>query len=408
MRIVYFVHAWPPDRVPNGVASAVAAIAPAIRSAGHSAEIVSLIGRPDDGEDSGATFVESAASPKSALRRLRDRILPRFGVFESAPHAIAASIRATPKLFQADIVEMEESFGWSRIIARKIRQPIVTRLHGPYFLTGASAHEGPFSRFENERVRREGLAIAEAAAVSAPSRYALDAVRERYRLALENAVVIPNTVRVPSEAEAWRPDAADPDEILFVGRFDRIKGADIALKAFALLARDRPRLRLTFVGPDSGAVSFDGRILDRDGALARLMPPESARRVKFLGVAPASELAPLRRRAFVTIISSRTEMFANVMLEALAAASPVVAARVGGIPDIAADGREALLVEPESPERLAEAIGALLDRPERAIELGRAGRRRVAAEFAPARVAAASLAFYEHVCARVRRDARER
>jgi D-alanyl-D-alanine dipeptidase len=71
------------------------------------------------------------------------------------------------------------------------------------------------------------------------------------------------------------------------------------------------------------------------------------------------------------------EGFGIVFLEANACETPVIGARTGGIPDAIADGQSGLLVPPDHPEALAEALVRLLSDPERASEMGRQGRRRV-------------------------------
>jgi glycosyltransferase involved in cell wall biosynthesis len=274
------------------------------------------------------------------------------------------------------------------------------RLHGPYFLTGEVLNDGALAPWERERVRREGLAIARAGAVSAPSRFVLSAVRKRFEADLRDAVVIPNPTGITPLGAGWKAERANPDEILFVGRFDRIKGADIALRAFAHLAKSRPNLRLTFAGPCDTAMVTEGRRLSKEAFLAEAMEPEIAARVNFLGKAPHQDLAALRDRAFVTIVSSRIEMFPNVMLESMARGSPTAAARVGGIPEIAQDGEEALLVTPDDPADLARAVAALLDDPRRAAGLGAAGRRRIERDFAAPQIARSTLEFYQEVAAR--------
>ena len=69
------------------------------------------------------------------------------------------------------------------------------------------------------------------------------------------------------------------------------------------------------------------------------------------------------------------------LLEAMAAGVPVVATRVGGIPDVVTDGSNGLLVESRDTAALARAIAALLDEPGERTRLGRAARRRVAESF---------------------------
>jgi glycosyltransferase involved in cell wall biosynthesis len=409
VRIVYYVHAWPPDKTPNGVGSAVAALLPAMRAAGHAVEILSFTGGAADVPPSGAWHVEAerwraAAHP---ARKLRDRLFRDLSFYDSTPASIAARVCSVPALKNADIFEMEETFGWCRTIAERIAPLTVVRLHGPYFLTGAAARDGTFTTGDRSRIRREGAAIAGAAAVTAPSRFVLDAVRQRYELPLADAAVIPNAVRPVDDAALWRLEAADRDEILFVGRFDRIKGADTLLRAFAVLAQKHPRLKLTFAGPVEPPMLHEGRSHDHREMLRALMPAEAAARVQFLGPTPPSGLPELRRRAYVTIVCSRIEMFPNVLLEALSAGSPVVAAAVGGMPEMARDGVEALFVAPEDPHALAAAVSELIVSPDLAARLGAGGRRRALGEYAPERTAALTAAFYQAQKARFSANGRK-
>ncbi|MEX0644220.1 MAG: glycosyltransferase family 4 protein [Parvularculaceae bacterium] len=405
MRIVYYVLGWPPDRFPNGVVSAVSALAPAVRKAGHSAQVLAYYGEPAPGEPD-VQFVEAALGrPREfpPLRVLRDRLSPHRRIFTWAAKSIAHRLNEAAELKCADILEIEESFGWSAQVARATSMPIVTRLHGPYFLTGAAGRQEPFSAYEEERVRREGEAIRSAFAITAPSKFVLDAVRNRLGCSLENAAVIPNAARLLDPARGWRLDRADREEILFVGRFDRIKGADIVLSAFARLAAARPALKLTFAGPNAEPMKIGSLLFSCKEYIGSIMPQDAAQRVSFLGPVPYTALQMLRERAFLTVIGSRIEMSPIVFLEALAAGAPTVATRVGGASEIARDSEEALFAPGEDVDALAAQIARLLDEPEYAARLGVAGRRRVEKDFAPAAVAATCIDYYSSVIDRSRK-----
>jgi glycosyltransferase involved in cell wall biosynthesis len=102
-------------------------------------------------------------------------------------------------------------------------------------------------------------------------------------------------------------------------------------------------------------------------------------------------------RADVFVHTSRWEGFGLVLLEAMLAGLPVAATRVSAVPEVVADGETGLLVEPGDAEALAAALDTLLANPERARELGEAGRNRARERFSVARMAERTLALYEDV-----------
>jgi glycosyltransferase involved in cell wall biosynthesis len=119
--------------------------------------------------------------------------------------------------------------------------------------------------------------------------------------------------------------------------------------------------------------------------------------VHFLG--PRSDVPALLATFDVAALSSDYEGAPLVVMEYMAAGLPIVATRVGGVPDLIEDGRSGLLVDRRSPEQLAAALIRLLDDPEAARRLGAAARRRQQAEFS-IEVAASRLgALYERLYA---------
>jgi glycosyltransferase involved in cell wall biosynthesis len=101
----------------------------------------------------------------------------------------------------------------------------------------------------------------------------------------------------------------------------------------------------------------------------------------------------------VLVQPSRADNLPLAILEAMAAGLPVVGTRVGGIPELVVDGETGLIVEPESPRPLAEALDALAQSAERRHELGRKGRERVAEHFSAEGIARRTVALYEDLCA---------
>jgi glycosyltransferase involved in cell wall biosynthesis len=101
----------------------------------------------------------------------------------------------------------------------------------------------------------------------------------------------------------------------------------------------------------------------------------------------------------VFVLASHDEPFGLVVLEAMAAARPIVATAAGGVPDIVRDGREALLVPPRDAAAMAAAIARLLSDEPLAASLGRAAEARVRDEFPLWRHAARMREVYERLMA---------
>jgi glycosyltransferase involved in cell wall biosynthesis len=100
----------------------------------------------------------------------------------------------------------------------------------------------------------------------------------------------------------------------------------------------------------------------------------------------------------VLVQPSRADNLPLAVLEAMAAGLPVIGTRVGGIPELVVDGETGLLVEPEDPRALADALESLARDRRRLVELGRHGRERVAAHFSAEQVVHRTVALYRELC----------
>jgi glycosyltransferase involved in cell wall biosynthesis len=187
--------------------------------------------------------------------------------------------------------------------------------------------------------------------------------------------------------------------LLFVGRFDLHKGADILLRAFARLARDRPEVRLLFVGPDTG-LSQGGRRIGLKEYLESELPSSVRAKVEYFGALSRYEIEPLRRRAFVTVVPSRYETFGNVVTEAMAMGCPLVATSTGGIAETVSDRRNGLLVVEEDAQALADAVNELFGDPALAARLGEQAASDCEEYFHPRKIAEQTLQFYSAILER--------
>ena len=162
-----------------------------------------------------------------------------------------------------------------------------------------------------------------------------------------------------------------PLRLLVVGGIDRHKRQDLAVAALGKLAERGVDATLTLLGIEGDAVyAAEVRALaDRLGV---------ADRVVFEG--PTDDVPSYLVRSDILIVPAG-EVTPLVLMEAMAYGTPVIAARMGSIPDVTVDGESGLLVEPGDADGFAAAVASLAADPARADRLAAAGRERVESQF---------------------------
>jgi glycosyltransferase involved in cell wall biosynthesis len=235
--------------------------------------------------------------------------------------------------------------------------PVVFHLHGGGF--ARFLHEsGPLTR----RIARLLLDRATAIVVLS-ERWAawMHRVTSNPRI-----VCVPNSVPLPPPI----PRAPQPGLVVFTGRCREAKGVHDLLDAIALLATDDPQVTLECAG--------DG---DLEAVGLRALSLGIAERVRLRGWIGVRDRDELLARASVFVLPSHAEAMPMSLLEAMAAGCPVIASAVGGIPDVVQDGVNGLLVPPNSPRVLAQALRTLLSDPALAARLGREARSTIARRY---------------------------
>ncbi|MGC8691195.1 MAG: glycosyltransferase [Caldisericum sp.] len=204
--------------------------------------------------------------------------------------------------------------------------------------------------------RRRDVKIYKSIDLFAYSRYGKiicvsDLVKERLVQYLPNlktkAVVVRNAIPIEEKTEESKHKVYD---VLFVGRLEKAKGVDILIKAVSELRfRYSMSLKVAVVG--EGALRSEYEKLAKDLSLIDSM--------EFLGL--RKDVTGLMKRSKLFVLPSRWEGLPMVILEAMANGIPVIATKVGGIPEVIEDGKDGIFVEPENPEELSKAILMLLD-----------------------------------------------
>ena len=173
-------------------------------------------------------------------------------------------------------------------------------------------------------------------------------------------------------ADARRKIGYGPGRLLlFVGRLERLKGVDVAIRALALLSdRDHEDLRLIVLGEDVR----DGDESEKERLKAVASAVGVRDRVDFLGSVAHHELPYFYAAADVCVMPSYSESFGLVALEAQACGRPVVASGVSGLRSVVRDEVSGYLIDDHDPAIYAERIGRLLSDPELAQQMGSHGR----------------------------------
>ena len=204
--------------------------------------------------------------------------------------------------------------------------------------------------------------------------------------------VLPNTI--VTDTSAPLSAALPAPDTLFVGRFDRHKGGDIALDAFEHLARTHPSARLTFAGPDPGIRRQNGSNQHLDARI-RALPDDSRSRVTYVGRVDRTGVMQLRMQHPIALIASRYENLNYTLLEAMAAGQAIICTKVGGPAEILEDGQTALLVPPDDHLEMARALETLADDRALRQRLGASARALLEKDFSPVSVAARTVDFIE-------------
>ncbi len=336
---------WP--RV-GGVERLAAALLPALRGLGHEFAIV--------------TWVDDTVTEL----RFEDMTVHRYAFFAGAAHvgigklwAQVEAIRRLKRSFAPDLVHVNSCgrSAWYHLATGAEATPTLVTLHQP--LAGAPAM----------RESVAGRLLASASRVICCSRAVADTVHDALPAARTRVGVIANALPAPPSPPAVL--LFDPPQIVYVGRLVPEKGLDAVLDALAPLFALFPGASLTVAGEGPLRAPLEARV-----ATLGL-----SRQVRFLGAVPPHGASELLRNASIVIVPSRIEGFGLVALEAAQLGRPVVATRVGGLPEVVRHESTGLLVAAGDSAGFAHAVARLLCNPAEARRMGARAQVHAASTF---------------------------
>jgi glycosyltransferase involved in cell wall biosynthesis/GT2 family glycosyltransferase len=381
LRICLLSNAYPPNSY-EGVGRLTHLMARGLLECGHTVHVVT------QGEEDQLCFRDSAYVHQIRCEPAR---YGRYELFPDLHHSLNYSHAVHEKIRQLalnDGIQIVDSPLWlydGLVAALEGQIPVVVRL--------LTASRQIVSLNEDQNLEAdlmgelERTLLVRATHLLPNTRSTLDTARQVYGLAPGggNHTIVPYGI-VPAPEDEVRPlDPAHLPEtftVLFVGRLEKRKGILDLFQAIPPVLARVPNARFIIAGSDN---SENDRFLRRTGMsytdYFTGSHPQLMDRVHFTGFVSEERLQALYRSCDLFVAPSIYESFGLIYLEAMNYAKPVIGCRSGGVPEVIDEGLTGLLVEPQNPTALAEAIVSLLQMPGRLREMGIAARERLLEEF---------------------------
>jgi glycosyltransferase involved in cell wall biosynthesis len=297
--------------------------------------------------------------------------------FESA-RACADKVREIHRRTPIDLVEVPEI----ALPLQTLPVPYVVRLHSQNWLWRMQCNE-PGVRSDSIEKRLEGATLRRASAITAPSRIASEYIR--HECGLDDRPI--QIISYPVDTEKFKPAPKDQthEMVLFVGRVEKRKGADVLLRAIPRVVAKHPDCEFLFVG----------QVSDELVEMVKKAPGA----VRFLSFKPRHELIELYQQASICVVPSLWDNSPNVVYESMACGTPVVASSVGGIPELIEQGLTGTLVPRQDEDALGDAINSLLDSPGNRSRMGARCREKAISEWTVNAILERTLQVYRSALA---------
>jgi glycosyltransferase involved in cell wall biosynthesis len=243
---------------------------------------------------------------------------------------------------------------------------LVVEIHGDFenglFLQRGIRFPG-FYRFLMGRVARYSIKQADLLrAISNSTKEQIQRWAPRKRI-----VQFPAWTDIEAFLQNGQRAKAGAPRILYAGVIAPLKGIHHLVNAFAVVAEEFPSVELTIIGQEENK-RYRAALNEQINKLGL------KDRVRFVGAVSQSELARWMANSSVLVLPSLSEGLGRVIFEAMAAGTPIIGSRVGGIPELVEDGVSGFLVSPGDENALAEGLRWIFSNPEKSCGMGKSGR----------------------------------
>ena len=407
MHIAFISYEYPPDTAVGGIATYVKQAASMLAHRGHEVEVFAASTTRSGMETEDGVLVhrlQNSDAISDGTGAFPARIAPLF----AQRHAAAAF----------DVLEAPEYRAEGRDAVRLVPGiPLVVKLHTPSYLlrsmntalyspvrrTLSAAksllrRERPFYDYKPEEDPERTYCL-DADEIAAPSRTIGELVAEKWGLNRDKMAVYPLSY-VPADALLRVPLETKTDTVTYYGRLEMRKGVVDLADAIPLILESCPQAKFRFVGKSLPSPQM-GR--DMKTFLSQKLARQASS-VQFMDPVTLAQIPALLAATDVCVFPSLWENFPNTCLESMSAGRGVVATDPSGMAEMLRDGATdyGLLVPPQSPEKIAQAVIELLQNPAQRIAFGVAARQRVLDQYSLNRVGTLQEASYSRAIERRR------
>lgn len=319
----------------------------------------------------------TSVDSKDSIEKYENMTIYRYGTnFRIFNRNISFKMLFKPLKNEVDIVHvhLDESILAALLYAKRKKVPLVVTYHGDMIDIYGKFISKTFVYFYNKLVNK---LLSYADVIISPSESYIEESRflGKYR---DKIVVIPYGMNVEEFATSYRKEecreklglSRNKNIILFVGVLGSHKGPDILIKAMQKIIKSIPDAKLIFVG--RGPLREELEIMSKKIGIDE--------NIKFTGFIESTFKKMLYYKSadiFCLPSTMSHESCGIVNLEAMACNVPIVASKIGGVPDVVKDGENGLLVPPKDSEALADAIIYLLENEDVRERMGKNGRKKV-------------------------------
>lgn len=410
MKICFFTMEYPPETGWGGLGTYIYNLAHELARLGNEVHVISKAYPDVRDYNDGLVYVHRVKQHRDGENRhIKTPListLDGFWEWFSISYSNLKEFQKLSKSIKFDIVQAPEHYAEGFFYSLNKKTPLVVRLHTPQFLLARLNQTHLLAGSVLDKL--EIFTAKRADKLTSVSASLALEVSRKWKLDPDEVTVIHNGIDLCfiDSSKSAKVDYVHRDRptVIYIGRLELRKGVCVLAKAIPKVVKEVDKVDFHFIGKDTNFSPTGGSM--KEYLIGMLAKADVLENVKFLG--HISDQAKKFAKLFlgdVEVIPSLYEAFGNTVIEGMACKKTVVASRCGGIPEIIKDGTDGVLVEPNNPNELANALIHLLQDRKTRERIGKRARKTVEERFTLEIMARKTLEAYYNTIEMVEKKA---